>query len=235
MFTPQPTAYDVSFRLFGFPIRIHPLFWIIAVFLGSQGEIDNMRTWLIDIALWVAAVFIGIIVHELGHALVFRHVHHVGSSILLHGFGGATIPYHQHRRKPGLQGFFGEVFLDAAGVLAGFLLAGLLYFPVMQGAGGVVTKNPYVATFLFDLFLVCIVWGIFNLLPIYPLDGGHIAREFFCLVSPRSGIANSLVLSIFVAALIAVLWLRIGAVFNAMLFGYFAFLSYQQLSSRQRW
>ena len=65
---PNRTPYDLNFRLFGFPVRIHPLFWLGAVLLGG---------WTFDLgleyaAIWVAVVFVSILVHELGHAIAFR-------------------------------------------------------------------------------------------------------------------------------------------------------------------
>src|SRR5204863_7439021 len=56
---------------------------------------------------------------------------------------------------------------------------------------------------LAKLFEVNILWGLINLLPVYPLDGGQIARELFSLGNPRAGIVQSLQLSVGVAALIA--------------------------------
>ena len=42
-----------------------------------------------------------------------------------------------------------------------------------------------------------------NLLPVYPLDGGQIARELFTLGNPRNGIIQSLQLSVGAAVLVA--------------------------------
>src|SRR5207253_9310124 len=55
---PNRTPYDLNFRLFGFPVRIHPLFWLGAVLLGG---------WTFDLgleyaAIWVAVVFVSILV-----------------------------------------------------------------------------------------------------------------------------------------------------------------------------
>jgi hypothetical protein len=255
MFNPQPTPYDVSFRFLGFPVRVHPLFWVIVALIGSRGEIGNMKLWLIDLAIWIAAVFVAILVHELGHGLVFRHVFRVPSMLVLHGAGGLAIPFARHQRKLGILGFFSEVFLSAAGVLAGLLLVLLIYVffrligadvhvvKMGLGAFGAVDgpwlpvvvpmlKNHYLTLFFYNLSFVCVFWGVLNLLPIYPLDGGHISREVFCLMNPRTGIANSLALSIITAGLIAVLWIRMGIFINAALFGYLAFMSWQALSRR---
>ena len=232
MFNPQPTDYDVSFRFLGFPIRIHPFFWVIAAILGMQGEIGDMKTWLIDLTVWIAAVFVAIMVHELGHGLAFRYVFGVRSMIVLHGAGGVTVPFVRHQRQRGFLGFLSEVFLSAAGVLAGFLLVLLIYvFFLLLGPNTFLGKGA-LGVFFFQLGFVCIVWGVLNLLPIYPLDGGHISREVFCLISPRTGEANSLALSLVVAVLIAVLWIRVGAFYNAALFAYLAYLSWQTLARR---
>ena len=58
--------------------------------------------------------------------------------------------------------------------------------------------------FVGALLQVNILWGLINLLPIYPLDGGQIARELFTLGNVRNGIIQSLRLSTGAAALVAV-------------------------------
>ena len=182
--------------------------------------------------VWVAAVFVAIMVHELGHGMVFRYVFRVSARIVLHGAGGLAIPLAHRYRKPGFKGFFSEVLLSASGVLAGFALALfvlLFYWTGITHLFGEGALTSLLSLFFTNLVFVCVVWGIFNILPIYPLDGGHIAREVLCSISPRTGVANSLALSIFVAALVAILWIRIGTFFNAALFAYLAFLSWKEL------
>ena len=60
-------------------------------------------------------------------------------------------------------------------------------------------QNLRLADFLNKVFLISVVWGLVNLLPIYPLDGGQIAREIALWLTPREGIRYSLVLSIIAA------------------------------------
>ena len=81
---PPPSPGDLHFRLFGFPVRVHPFFWLITVVL-------NIRTVLTlpPLLAWVAAVFIGILVHELGHAFAMRH-YGQDPWITLYGLGGLT-------------------------------------------------------------------------------------------------------------------------------------------------
>ena len=79
---PAPTQADLHFRIFGFPVRVHPLFWVVTVLLGLQGRADPFET-----LVWVGVVFVSILVHELGHATLERTF---GGHpwITLYSFGG---------------------------------------------------------------------------------------------------------------------------------------------------
>jgi Zn-dependent protease len=58
--------------------------------------------------------------------------------------------------------------------------------------------------FIDMLLLVNLTWPLFNLLPVWPLDGGMVARDVATGVSPHGGLRFSLGLSIGVAAFIAI-------------------------------
>src|SRR6185295_15431809 len=68
---PPPTQADIHFRLFGIPVRVHPFFWIVTLILGMggfrSGPADPVETFV-----WVAVVFVSILVHELGRATMQR-------------------------------------------------------------------------------------------------------------------------------------------------------------------
>jgi membrane-associated protease RseP (regulator of RpoE activity) len=92
---------------------------------------------------------------------------------------------------------------------------------------------------------VSVIWGLLNLLPIYPLDGGNIAREIVTAISPRRGIAISLGLSALIAAGIAVHLLLRSLnshspipFFTILLFGYLAyssFVAFEVYQHRRPW
>jgi hypothetical protein len=116
-----PTRYDLRFSLAGIPVRVHPLFWLIAVFFGISGD-------LIMLPIWVLVVFVAILVHELGHALAFRR-YGQRSQIVLHFAGGLTIPepvsWGSGYASVGLTANQ-QIFISLAGPGAGFLLAALV-------------------------------------------------------------------------------------------------------------
>jgi Zn-dependent protease len=86
------------------------------------------------------------------------------------------------------------------------------------------------------VFMIClggiilnVVLNILNLAPIYPLDGGQIARQFMVKLDPYNGIRNSIVLSLGTAVLIAVVSLSYGDRFLAFFFAFMAWTNYQML------
>lgn len=150
----------LRFRVAGFPVQVHPLFLLTALAAGLTGWWTPGR-----LAVWCGVVFLSVLIHELGHALAFRRFGH-GASISLHGLGGTTSSTGgrtlTHRQ---------DLWLSLAGPGAGFLLGGVVlalqrFTPVGQ-AGGLV--GYAVGALLWANF----GWGILNLMPILPLDGGH--------------------------------------------------------------
>ena len=263
---PSRSQYDFHFRIFGLPVRIHPLFWAICLFLGMGSTIEDMSIWLLGLACWVGAVFLSILVHELGHALPLAYYYGARTWIILYGMGGLAChePYYRKR----VPGTWGTIAYTAAGPLAGFALAAVVlgvlalcrikvilasvsfgdlivipyvfvdpasFFPAVSFLPQYVMLALYELTG--NILYISIFWGLMNLLPLYPLDGGHIAREIFLMLDRRSGLANSLWLSVFTGGVIAVpalmQWINNdmrGIPFIPLLFGYLAFQSYQTLN-----
>lgn len=245
---PPRTPYDLNFLLFGIPVRVHPLFWLVTLLLGSQqNDVAAVLTWVI-------AVFFSILVHEFGHALAMR-AYRFRPWIVLYGLGGLT----GHDQKYGSDSRgaapLGQVLISAAGPAAGFLLAALLVLGLtLAGLGGsleffgpgrlkiipqVWLPNVRIGALLNDIFFICTLWGVVNLLPVYPLDGGHIAREVLLKLSPRQGIRLSLLLSMIAAGAMAAFGiLQWHDIFVGVFFGYLAYSSYATLaaySGRNPW
>ncbi|MEO1496763.1 MAG: site-2 protease family protein [Planctomycetota bacterium] len=220
----SPTPYDLRFKLLGVPVRIHPMFWVIALFLGGSATPQQA-------VVWVAAVLISVVVHEMGHALVQRAFG--GSpSVVLYGFGGLAM-------APGTrQSTWRNVAVSLAGPLAGFTLAAVIYVGVRASGA---PRSPIAADLLNDLLFINIAWSVLNLAPIWPLDGGQVARELLVrFLPPSKGVFVSLVVSL-VAAIVIGMWLfnETRSTWNAMLFGLLAYQNYEALraygASRGRW
>jgi len=235
---PPPSPADLHFRLLGIPVRVHPFFWLVALFLGL-----NIRE-PIGLLVWVIAMFVGILVHEMGHALAMRW-YGLHPWIVLYGLGGITA------YNPGIGAYARvssttrQVLISAAGPGAGFVLAALvvgvlklagkqvavvygLPFGCMAGVVDVV-GSPALTDLINYLLFISIAWGVINLMPVYPLDGGQIAREVLLAVNPRGGIEQSLVISLITAGALAVYGISAGSFFMLIMFGYLAYGSYVAL------
>ncbi len=242
---PPRSQGDLNFVLFGLPVRVHPMFWVLTLLLGlGWGEPMALITWVI-------AVFLSILVHELGHAVAMRAFGFY-PSIVLYGMGGLTSwgPGSFGARNPGPAG---RVLISAAGPAAGFALAAALYSVLRVAKYDVVLRfglpgivkielgdiivslgivSLGLTLFVYQLLMISIFWGLINLLPVYPLDGGQIAREFLQSLYPREGLRLSLFISAFTAIFLALIAaLQWQSVFSAVFFGYMAFGSLQALAA----
>lgn len=245
---PPRTPWDFHFSLMGIPVRIHPFFWLVAAVMGA-----NASSKLLDLVVWVAAVFLSILVHEFGHATVMR-AYGFSPWITLYGFGG--LASYRPAETYGSKGTdtVGQILISAAGPGAGFLLAGLVVAGVLLSGHGVeFSAGSFgVRIFVLDrigsdaltnllnyILFVCVFWGIINLLPVYPLDGGQIAREILLRLNPQQGIRQSLMLSVFTGGALALFGLlEWHSFFVALFFGYMAYASYVMLqgySGRGPW
>ncbi len=222
---PPRTQGDLNFVLFGFPVRVHPFFWLIALLLGMRVKDP------VSVLIWVGAVFVSILVHELGHAFAIRRFG--GQAwITLYGMGGLASSNDAHR-TPRTQ-----ILISAAGPAAGFAFAALVIFGINLAGHEVhfvrslvpVRYDPFAAPRLdilvWYLLSINILWGFLNLLPVYPLDGGQIAREVLLQQNPAKGITQSLWLSVFTAACLAMFSFSRGSIYMAFMFGFLAYSSY---------
>ena len=244
---PQQTPWDLHFSLFGIPVRVHPFFWFVAGVLGLDAAPEKAENPMLYLFVWVAAVFLAILVHELGHALVMRS-YGFSPSITLYGLGGMAS--YGPAQAYGARGAdtWGQILISAAGPGAGFLLAAVIVTLLVLFGPGVQPMwiegfLPYVWVrgldppgvfpwFIQYLLFVCVFWGFVNLLPVYPLDGGQIARELFLRANPHDGIRQSLILSIVTGVAMAVIGLAaLHDVFIAVMFGFLAYFSYAALQA----
>src|SRR5512141_1534400 len=130
---PPPTRYDLNFRIAGIPVRVHPLFWVISFLFGFSA--NNILYSFI----WVAAIFLSILVHELGHAFAFRR-YGLRSSIVLHFAGGLTVPESVSWGSSWANIALGpreEIFISLAGPFSGFLFAALVIGGVLAARGSI--------------------------------------------------------------------------------------------------
>lgn len=185
----------VRFHFFGIPVSVHPLFWLIAFLLGRGFSLQSTAD-LIGVGLWMFAMFISILVHELGHIWMGLKLGEKDPEIRLWGGGGLAIFHNPGRRTriqqiaislagPGLQ--FGLGFLLTLLPLIFFSVTKPDAFSAAYQAYGdkpdlllslslnqLVGDNYLIKEAYSSLILISIVWAFFNLIPVLPLDGGRV-------------------------------------------------------------
>lgn len=226
----------LRFSLARIPVEVHPThLFVVALIAYSQwpkqapanpaaapwplnalfDEAAGGRTGTIlaFLGIWTAIVFFSVLFHELGHAVVSR-AYGYRPTIALVWLGGhtnpnagETIPWHR------------DVLLTLAGPGFGFLLAlvGLLLLQLTGDRTGV-------AAYAFKhLLVVNVVWSIFNLIPVLPLDGGRILNAVLVRAMGRKGFIGGQVLAVGIAsaglifaASVGDLWLVFIATFVGM-------------------
>jgi stage IV sporulation protein FB len=243
LFEPPPsTRYDLRFTLANIPVQVHPFFWVMTLLFGaSSGDLDYLL-------IWVVVVFVSIVLHELGHALVMR-AYGQPARVVLYALGGLAVPeatWWGSRWANVSLSLRQEILIALAGPGVGFLLAILVMLGVVVTGGSLGLTPlfgiiPWVTASLpwggrlanlivTTLLWVNLFWGLVNLTPVYPLDGGRVARYLFIQADPLDGARKSLKLSVVAGAVVAaggLIFLR--STYLALLFGILAIQSYQSL------
>lgn len=232
---PQPTAFDLHWRMFGIDVRVHPFFWLFSAALGWSPWAT--RYGLPFLLLWVLCVFVSVLIHELGHVLVGRLFGSEGH-IVLYSFGGLALGASNLRRR------WQRVLVLFAGPLAQFIIlafviaAIIVVLPLSQLQQGPAPVATPLETTLAMLFFINLFWPVLNLLPIFPLDGGQITREVLEGLLGQRGVIIALGVSVGLSVLLAVqmMWPFIpffpfggNEIYMAIFFALMAVSSYQLL------
>jgi stage IV sporulation protein FB len=231
---PGTTQYDLRFSVLGIPVRVHPLFWLIGLLLGSA------RPELSLVTIWVGCLFVSILVHELGHALVARS-YGWHPDIVLHGFGGFArySPGHGYTRKR-------AIWIAFAGPLAGFALYAVVLCADLWIDAGVAEDQAWARTLMSSsaaggidfairqLKFINLFWGLVNLMPVFPLDGGKICFELCNGRGSYSGQSRAYQIGMMAAGLMALYFANLQMYLAALMFGSLAYQNYQFYTQAKR-
>jgi Zn-dependent protease len=208
------TNWNLRFRLAGFPVEVHPTFFILGVLLALG------RTDVRLILVLVGVVFVSILVHELGHAAV-GYSFGLSPRIYLYAMGGLT-SWSTGRSLTAPR----SILVSLAGPCAG-LLVGALVWTFVSFRPFELTSIGEVA--VRDLLWVNVGWSLFNLLPVLPLDGGSVMRS---LVHISKGYRSDRLprqVSVVVGGAAAVAAFYFGMMWAAFLMAWLAYGNYAAL------
>jgi stage IV sporulation protein FB len=258
---PTTSPYDWNFQILGFPVRVAWPFWALAAIWGYEqcyyfdmvAEQSGMGSPGLGVLLllWIASMFVSILVHELGHAFAFRYFG-VDSRVVLYHLGGLAIPtgsfgMGRSRRRMTQKA---EIIVSAAGPAAQIVLT--LIATLLALAAGLQT-NTGIEQWLIDREIISTDrlvptrnvaiwattyffisfnwwWAMINLVPVLPLDGGQIARNVIGIFQGDSGWVQATWLSVIVGIGFGLYSLQTGDRFLGMMF---IFLGISNLQSTQ--
>jgi Zn-dependent protease len=203
------------FRLFGIDVYIHWAWFLAFMYLTSRPREYSSYGWN---ALEVLTLFLIVLTHEFGHQLACRQVGGKTNDIVLWPLGG--VAFVSPPQRPGAQ-----LWSIAAGPLVNVIL-----IPVTSALVSISSHLGWFDTYpdayqlIHNIWVINLVLLVFNLLPIYPLDGGQILRSLLWFPFGR---ANSLMIAsiigfIGVAGLIGLaiweqsIWLGLVSAFISM-------------------
>ena len=226
----------LRFTLFGFPILIHWMFWLNTALMGGALNASSPEQ-LRGLLGWMVAVFLSILIHELGHALTMRNCGDRRVGIFLYAFGGLAQGSSRVTRKE-------DLMVSAAGPALQILFGLAVGWSITLWR----VSSPWLLEALDNFTAVSLFWALLNLVPIVPLDGGRLCQAWLGVGKQRLALTISLVCSAAIALLSfeSGLWLGLqnsvlrlldirastrigGGVFSLVLFGMLAWNNWKQL------
>jgi Zn-dependent protease len=211
--TPTRQGSFRLFRLAGIDVFLHWSWFAVAVYsINDRSHKYSSLTWCV---LEYLALFGIVLLHEFGHALACRQVGGKADQIVLWPLGG--VAYVAPPPRPGA-----TLWSIAAGPLVNVALAPLLTILALLASHlGWIETMPNAHTFVRTIWSLNFIILFFNLLPIYPLDGGQILRSllWFAFGRARSLMVATIVGFLGVAGLVVLavvmhsIWFGVVCVF----------------------
>ncbi len=163
------------FRLAGIEVFLHWSWFLVAVFeIQGRTRSYSSLTWNV---LEYLALFLIVTMHEFGHSLACRQVGGTANQIVLWPLGG--VAYVDPPPRPGA-----TLWSIAAGPLVNVVLIPVLWAAVTVSRSAGISSD--LSSLLYTVFWINGVLLAFNILPIYPLDGGQILRSLLWFVLGRA-------------------------------------------------
>ncbi len=167
------------FRIRGIQLALHFSFVLLLAYFAYDGYLEGGLAGMAWSSACLIAFFTCVVLHELGHSLTARRFGIQVRRILLMPIGGMA-EFSEIPRQPSR-----EILITLAGPAVNFAIAGLLWPFVSVPDGWDAGATPTsLAGFGFTLWMWNLMMGSFNLVPVFPMDGGRILRALLATRLP---------------------------------------------------
>ena len=234
------------FRVFGIQLSVHSTFFLLLAYVAWGGWTDAVAehvahpiTGVLINLVALAVFFTCVVLHELGHALTARRFGVGVPRILLLPIGGMA-EFDSIPRKPS-----SELLIALAGPAVNFLIVGvLLIFVSFPGAQIVQLVRSFFVeggdnlNVGQELIAMNMIMGCFNLVPVFPMDGGRVLRALLATrLSYLRATFYAATLAKVLASIAVIVAIYHGKVQLAVLFAFIFFageLEYRAVKRRER-
>jgi Zn-dependent protease len=166
------------FKVFGIQLAVHATFFLLLAYAAYDGWVAGGPAGLAWRVMLTTLFFVCVILHELGHSLTAQRYGVKVPRILLLPIGGMA-EMDQIPRKPSA-----EMLITIAGPAVNFLLVALLLPLSWHALFDNEAAGYSVSSLLGTLCYANLMMGIFNMIPVYPMDGGRILRSLLAVWLP---------------------------------------------------
>ncbi|MEM3623391.1 MAG: site-2 protease family protein [Candidatus Bathyarchaeia archaeon] len=196
-----------SFKIgsvWGIPVELHITFILLLIIVAFFSAYYF---------LLIVCLFFFVTIHELSHSVVAKHYHIKVRKIVLYPIGGVS-EIEEIPEKPGI-----EWRMAAAGPLVSFAIG--LFLLVIDQLIPIklpfAEALPFVATarsLIYDLAILNLILGGFNLIPAFPMDGGRILRAF---LAEKMKFSDATKYAAFIGKILGILMALFGIWYNLWL------------------
>ncbi|MEM7228875.1 MAG: site-2 protease family protein [Planctomycetota bacterium] len=224
----NPMSWSIMLgRVSGITVRIHIAFLIYIVVEFARGmTADKGAGPAMDVpvvGIFLGALFLVVLLHEFGHCIACRYAHGQANEILMWPLGGLAYcaPPHHWRAHfvtvaggPLVNVLILSLTIPLLGVLTGAWWGVALPNPFAPASGLNEVAGSWPLLILYALNFVTLVLLLFNLLPIFPLDGGRLLQS---LLWKSMGYSRSMQVSVYAGYIGAILLGMVGLIWGHIL------------------
>lgn len=164
-------------KILGINFKIHVTFFFLLFFIFISVLPQGGLSKALLAVLFICAIFVCVLIHEIGHSLIARRFGKQARSITLLPIGGVAA-MEEIPEKPAQ-----EIIMSIIGPFINLAIALLLYLLVGNWTG-IEVPDLYpdsLKSFLAGLIGINVMLAVFNLVPAFPMDGGRVLRAILAM------------------------------------------------------